>query len=186
MSVIDERAHRFLDSVEIPEGYKVELLNGEIILTPSGKPLHWEIQSQLLRQIWSRGGWEAAAQQTVRHPGFGDEPKPDVFVLASTVKVDPEGVYPAEHIELVVEVLSKSTKGTDLVSKVEIYGRFGIPLYLIIDPFKRVCTLHILPEPTGYEDSVGFEFGKPVPLPKPFGFALDTSTFPAYRSPDAS
>lgn len=186
MSVIDERAHRFLDSVEIPEGYRVELLNGEIILTPSGKPLHWQIQSMLLKQFWARDGWDAIAEQTIRHPRFSDEPQPDVAVLAETIKVDPEGTYSAENIDLVVEVLSRSTKATDLVTKVDVYGRFGIPLYLIIDPFKQMSTLHCFPEPQGYGDAVSLDFGRRVHLPEPFGFGIDTGAFPAYSSPDAS
>ncbi|GAA1256573.1 Uma2 family endonuclease [Kitasatospora nipponensis] len=182
MTVIDERAHRFLDSIEIPEGYRVELLNGEIILTPSGKPLHWRIQSALLKQFWQYDSWETVAEQTIRHPRFGDEPQPDLCALSASAPADQEGTYQAEHVELVVEVLSKSTRATDLLTKVEVYSRFGIPLYLIIDPFKRQCTLHRFPKAESYGDAVTLDFGRGVHLPEPFGFTLDTTSFPSYRS----
>ncbi|WP_035798156.1 Uma2 family endonuclease [Kitasatospora mediocidica] len=186
MSVMDERAHRFLDSIEIPEGYRVELLNGEIILSPSGKPLHWKIQLSLIQQFSLHSQWQIAAEQTVRHPGYSDEPQPDFFAMPAEASVDLEGTYRADHVSLVAEVLSRSTKATDLMTKVEVYARFGIPLYLIVDPFKRRCTLHSVPASEGYTDTVHVDFGHPIPLPEPFGFAIDTSAFPAYRSADGS
>lgn len=186
MSVMDERAHQILDSIEVPEGYRMELLNGEIILSPSGKPLRWEIQVELIMQVRAHGGWRAGAEQTIRHPEYSDEPQPDFFALSTDVPVDLEDTYPADRIALVAEVLSKSTQATDLMTKVEIYAKFGIPLYLIVDPFKRECTLHCFVEHGAYQDAVTFEFGRKIPLPEPFRFSIDTSAFPSYRSPKAS
>ncbi|MDH6132962.1 hypothetical protein P3T37_002356 [Kitasatospora sp. MAA4] len=37
-----------------------------------------------------------------------------------------------------------------------------------------------------YTDAVHFDFGRSIPLPEPFGFAIDTSAFPAYWSSDGS
>ncbi|MDH6116460.1 Uma2 family endonuclease [Kitasatospora sp. GAS204B] len=181
MSVIDERGHRILDSIEVPEGYRVELINGNIVVSPSGTPLHWKIQLDLLRQFSLRSGWEVAAEQTIRHPEYSDEPQPDFFALPSETPVDLKGSYPAQHISLVAEVLSKSTRGTDLVDKVDLYARFGIPYYLIVDPFKRLCTLHCFVELGAYTDAVTLDFGRGIHLPEPFGFTLDTSGFPVYE-----
>jgi Uma2 family endonuclease len=186
MTVVDERAHSILDGIEVPEGFRVELINGNVIVSPSGKPLHWKVQQDLLRQFSLHSGWEVAVEQTIRHPEYGDEPQPDFFALSADTPVDLEGSYPADKIALVAEVLSRSTRGTDLIDKVDLYGRFGIPFYLIVDQFKRVCTLHCFLEHGVYNDAITFEFGRKIPLPEPFRFSIDTGTFPAYRSPDGS
>lgn len=180
MPSLDERAQRAFESLDVPEGYRAELINGEIILSPSGKPLHWDIQLELIMQFAAHSQWRVAAEQTVTHPMYGDEPRPDFFVLPSTTEVDPEGSFPGDEIRFVAEVLSKSNKGTDLVDKVEVYARFGIGLYLIIDPFKGWCTLHSEPREEGYAASSGSSFGDPVVLPEPFGFSLDTRKFGRY------
>jgi Uma2 family endonuclease len=180
MTVVDERAHRILDHMEVPEGYNVELINGEIILSPSGKPLHWEIQLELIQQFGIHREWRIGAEQTVIHPNFADEPRPDFFAMPASVPVEPDGVFPADRIEFIVEVLSRNNRGTDLVDKVEVYARFGIGLYLIIDPFKGQCVSHRSPKAEGYAESSMTDFGGPVELPEPFGFAIDTSRFGRY------
>jgi Uma2 family endonuclease len=124
--------------------------------------------------------WRVAAEQTVTHPMHGDEPRPDFMALPASAEVDPEGTFPGEKIGFVAEVLSKNNKGTDLVDKVEVYARFDIGLYLIIDPFKGWCTLHREPRGEGYAVASATEFGQPVELPEPFGFAIDTTRFGRY------
>ncbi|MFD5318090.1 Uma2 family endonuclease [Streptomyces sp. NPDC127098] len=154
-----------------------ELINGQIISSPSRKPLHWDIQLDLIMQFSAHGQWRVAAEQTVTHPSHGDEPRPDFFALPTTAKVDPEGSFPGDEIRFVAEVLSRNNKGSDLVDKVEVYARFGIDLYLIIDPFKGWCTLHSDPREEGYATSTESPFGDRVALPEPVGFSLDTRRF---------
>ncbi|MGF1431097.1 Uma2 family endonuclease [Kitasatospora sp. LaBMicrA B282] len=178
----DERARRILDRLELPEGFQSELINGAVIVSPPGKPLRWMIQSELLHQFLQQPSWHVAAGQTICHPDFSDEPQPDFFALPVDAPLDLEGRYPAEHLTLVTEVLSRSTKGIDLVDKVQLYARFGIPFYLIVDPFQKKCTLHCFVENGRYTDAVSFDFGRTIPLPEPFHFSLDSSGFPAYRS----
>lgn len=87
-----------------------------------------------------------------------------------------EDAFYADQVSLAIEVLSKWNKGTDLVDKVEVYARFGIPLYLIIDPFNGQCILHKGPNGQGYADTLITKFGDPVVLPKPMDLTLATST----------
>lgn len=180
MIVVDGRAHSALDALDVPEGYRAELINGEIILSPPGKPLHWMIQLELIRQFTPHRQWEVTADQTVTHPNYSDEPRPDFSALPADCEVDPEGSFPGDQLALVAEVLSRHNKGTDLVDKVEVYARFGIGLYLIIDPFKGWCTLHREPRHEGYAVPSATEFGEPVELPEPFGFGIDTTRFGRY------
>ncbi|MCC9309652.1 Uma2 family endonuclease [Kitasatospora sp. RB6PN24] len=184
MTVVDESAHSILEGIEVPEGFRVELINGNVIVSPSRKPLHWKIQRDLFRQFFLQSDWEVGTDQTIRHPDYTDEPQPDFFAMPASAPVDLEGSYPAERMTLVAEVLSRSTRGIDLVDKVELYARFGIPFYLVVDPFKRESTLHCFLEHGRYGNAVTIEFGRAIALPEPFRFSIDTSAFPAYRSAD--
>ncbi len=180
MTVMTTRAQRALEDLDVPEGYTAELINGEIILSPSGKPLHWFIQLNLIKQFMPFG-WDVATDQTITHPEHGDEPRPDFIALPEDVEVDLDGSFPGERVQIVVEVLSKSNKGTDLVDKVGVYARFGIPLYLIVDPFAGTCLLHVNPRGEGYAERYTTAFGEPVELPKPISLTLDTSGFRTYQ-----
>jgi Uma2 family endonuclease len=171
------------EAPDLPEDYRAERINGVISLFPrSAPPLHWDIQLDLITQLSVHREWSVAAGQTVAHPFCGDEPRPDFIALPASAEVDPEGSFPGDKVRFVAEVLSKSNKGTDLVDKVELYARFGIGLYLIIDPFKGWCTLHREPHEEGYAASSSTAFGEPVELPEPFGFAIDTSRFGRYST----
>jgi len=77
--------------------------------------------------------------------------------------------------------LSKSNKGTDVVDKVEVYARFGIPMYLIVDPFKGECLLYTRPYGETYETRRTTVFGEAIELPEPIGMILDTGSFRTYK-----
>lgn len=182
MTIMATHPRRALEDLEVPEGFRPELINGELILSPSPKPLHWWIQLSLYDQFRPLG-WTITLGQTVVHPEHDDqEPRPDLALLPAEAEIDPEGVFPAEEIQLAVEVLSRWNRGTDLVDKVEVYAGFDIPLYLIIDPFKGECLLHQHPSGAAYATKQVFKFGDPVPLPDPVGVTLDTSSFKRYSN----
>lgn len=52
--------------------------------------------------------------------------------------------------DLVVEVLSPSTRGTDQVAKMQLYARYGVRNYWIFDPDTRQATAFAL-GPNGYD-----------------------------------
>jgi Uma2 family endonuclease len=173
------RAQQALEDLDVPEGYRAELINEEIVLSPSSKPLHWNIQRSLIEQFQPHGGnW--ATDQTIVHPVHGDMPQPD-FLAMPAIEIDPEEFLPGDQVQIVVEVLSRSNKGNDLVDKVGVYARFGIPIYLIIDPFEGQCVLYLHPDGGIYAEKRISSFGLPIELPEPVGFTLETSTFGMYK-----
>src|SRR5690606_41100045 len=56
------------------------------------------------------------------------------------------------------------------------------PVYLLIDPLRATVTLYTAPEDGGYRKSETAAFGRPLAVPDPFGFDLDTARLLA-RSP---
>ncbi len=61
------------------------------------------------------------------------------------------------------------------------YARSRIPSYLLVGRRERTVTLFGEPDgttdPVDYCQDIGVPFGKPLGLPEPFSFALDTADF---------
>lgn len=52
-----------------------------------------------------------------------------------------------------------------------------LPLYLLVDRESSWITLFSDPETDDYQELRAVAFGKPLPLPQPFAFDLDTADF---------
>jgi Uma2 family endonuclease len=55
----------------------------------------------------------------------------------------PEGIID-EPPDIVVEILSPSTRGVDLVRKMALYARSGVPEYWVADPGPRILVINRL------------------------------------------
>lgn len=124
-----------LDS--LPEdGLRYEVLNGQLVVHAAPKPRH-----QLLIQRLVRVLVDAAPVDSLVLDGVGviigdDEPIPDAIVATGTVDLDARGL-PVAQVDLVVEVVSRSTAMTDRVVKPITYSTAGIASYwrFEINPF---------------------------------------------------
>lgn len=85
--------------------------------------------------------------------------QPDVFIVCDPSKIGEKRVYGAP--DLVVEVLSESSKKHDMVDKYAKYISGGVREYWIVDPFKKQTIVCLLGEPA----DIGFyPFDQPIPV----------------------
>lgn len=139
------------DLAALPADVRAEVIRGEIIekATPSGE--HSDAQGGLLVQVrgpfhrrpggGQPGGWwilpeleiELEAHEVYRPDiaGFRRERVPEC-PRGSPVQVRPDWVC---------EVLSPSNASQDLVKKLRVYQRCGIPHYWIVDPTHETLTV---------------------------------------------
>ncbi|MFE1546560.1 Uma2 family endonuclease [Streptomyces sp. NPDC058718] len=82
-----------------------------------------------------------------------------------------------DPVLLVTEVTSAFTAHRDRVQKARSYARAGIPVYLLIDRETDEVVVHSEPSGDDYAHKSVHKLGKPVPLPAPLGFTLDTAAF---------
>ncbi|MFI5688518.1 Uma2 family endonuclease [Streptomyces sp. NPDC051636] len=178
-AVDDRRVHDAFENLEVPEGFKAELIRGEIVMMAGPDKVHNRIVQSVQDQIPAHR-WERLQTQDVAFPGENSEPQPDLVVMESGADDSPGRLVPAPAVTMLVEVVSRTSVHRDYVEKRSIYAAGGVPVYLIIDPFDARCL--VLTEPVGSGRSADYQskrtrkFGDPVPLPF-VGIDLDTSTF---------
>jgi Putative restriction endonuclease len=87
---------------------------------------------------------------------------------------------------LIAEVTSPVSPDTvlnDRETKPREYARAGIPLYLLVDQERGEWVLHALAEGwQRYQIAASGKYGEPVPLPQPFGFAIESIDWPRLRA----
>jgi len=182
MTAVDERrVTKFPEGFEVPDGFKVELLRGVVVMMASPDLVHNLIVLLTERQI-PLDRWYPLQTQDVIFPRENSEPVPDVVVVAPDM-VPPSGPLPSELAVAVVEVVSKSSVLQDYVVKRSIYAAGKIPVYLVIDPIMAQCVLLTMPagegEDADYMSQTIVKFGDPVAV-EALGLDLDTTAFGTY------
>jgi Uma2 family endonuclease len=184
MTAVDERGMtRFFEEFEPPEGIKVELLRGEIVMMVAPDLVHNRIVEEVQDQI-PRRRWERLQTTDVHINNEASEPIPDLVVIQRGVAPDSGRLPASQLITLVVEVVSKTSVDRDYGVKRSIYAAGEIPAYLIIDPIMAHCVL--LTEPIGEGDEADYraqritKFGASLPL-ESLGIELDTTEFGTYK-----
>lgn len=163
----------FLD-LDTPRGFKAELIEGEIVVAPPPDGAHETAFALLNRQFMRK----AATELDISGNKGLITPK-GRFIPDGTVS--PVGHF--EHADswasavgvLLVFEITSTNPHKDREPKRRGYAAAGIPCYLLIDRTAGLITLFTQPEGEDYITRTQVEFGKPIDLPAPFSFALDTA-----------
>jgi Uma2 family endonuclease len=167
-------------AVETPDGFTAELIEGEVVVNWLSENRHDHVISRTIVQFVERSKTEMEFSFRIglALTPCGPHPKnrlvPDI-TLARDFRGDSPWLEPDE-VTLVGEVTHLRPE-RDRVVKRRCYAKGGISLYLLIDREQRRVVLHRDPVGDDYADIRSLAFGRPVPLPEPFAFELDTSDF---------
>jgi Uma2 family endonuclease len=137
MAVVDPR-YVYEDLLTMPDdGKRYELLDGDLLVSPSPNRRHQAVVRNLVRLLGR-----------LQDEGLGEVyPAPFDVVFDRHTVVEPDVIFVrAERLgivtdrnvsgppDLVVEVLSDSTREADLGRKLRAYGRHGVGEYWVVDP----------------------------------------------------
>lgn len=173
------RSIRAFEELEVPEGFKAELLRGEIVMMAGPDLVHNRIVTSIADQI-PAARWDRLQTQDVAIHSEASEPQPDLVVLEREAGPESGRLLPSESVTLVVEVVSQTSVHRDYVLKRSLYAAGRVPGYLVVDPLAGKCFL--LTEPFGEGQEADYRvqrmalFGDPLPL-DPLGTKLDTGEF---------
>ncbi|MFD9327243.1 Uma2 family endonuclease [Streptomyces sp. NPDC060065] len=171
-----------LFSAAAPEGWRVELVEGEIYVSPPANGEHEEIVSEIVDQVAERRATRTLRSYTgigLNVPGASETGHviPDLAIASKGSFDDEEEWHAPSAVLLVAEVTSTSTADRDREKKIHGYARAGIPVYLLIDREEAEVTVYSDPSGDGYAKGPKHKLGLTVPLPAPLGFELDTKEF---------
>ncbi|WP_328538150.1 Uma2 family endonuclease [Streptomyces sp. NBC_00344] len=191
MTVVDDRIEmadtsdeRTLDGMfewlePTPEGFKVEIVGGNIFMSPQ-RDTHWDIILDVveqLRAVYPRK--RVKSDVRIDFPGRLNGFASDVVALVDGAVKDAKGRWRYQDIEFVAEVISEGTAANDYGPKKAAYAAAGVPVYLIADPYTGKWHLHTLPKDDGYHGTVTLDFGYQVDLTGTvLGLTLQTGDFP--------
>ncbi len=171
-------------SLEAPDGFRAELIEGACVLTPPPDGWHEHCLSALLRQthLRSRTAVHVSGNKGLRLAGAegcpDDHVIPDATLAPAHLRPFRGAApwMPGTGVAMVTEVTGPA-HGTDRETKPRCYARGGIPLYLLVDREASSVTLFSDPVRDQYRDRRTRPLGKPLCLPEPFAFDLDTADF---------
>ncbi|QIQ04222.1 Uma2 family endonuclease [Streptomyces liangshanensis] len=153
-----------LEQMPVPEGYKVEIVGGNIHMSPQ-RDTHWEIILDLIEQLRTRyPRTQVKSDVRIDFPGHLNGFAPDVAKLADGAKKDARGRWSHEDLEFIAEVISQGTAPNDYGPKKAAYAAADIPVYLIADPYTGLCRVFTEPKDGEYASELTVRFGHEVDL----------------------
>jgi Uma2 family endonuclease len=147
------------EEFEAPDGFRDELINGRIVVSPEAKPLHHEIAANVFELLKKAAGRirYVAQRMNLRFPDVNSMPSPGVFVVNKKewIRARDASVYP-EGSEVLLAV------------EVNIYVRYGLEAW-VIDPKKQTVVVRRLRGITTLKKGDAVQWnGKEIPLAKIF------------------
>lgn len=123
----------------LPEGTLAELIDGIIYMSPSPTPFHQQAAGKLFFEIYKfvsnrNLGSVYFAPIDVYLDEERNAVQPDIIFVADEGRTTTsrKGIHGAP--EFIIEIISPSNSTHDLVVKKEIYQRFGVKEYWIVNP----------------------------------------------------
>ncbi|MFJ8470708.1 Uma2 family endonuclease [Kitasatospora sp. NPDC094011] len=157
-----------------PPGFKAELIEGEIVVTPPPDGSHETAFSLINRQFMRKTETEfdLTGNKGLITPAGRFIPDGTVSPVGHFEHSD--SWAQADGVLLVFEITSTNPR-KDREPKRKGYAAAGIPCYLLVDRTAGKVTLFTDPENGDYTAHTQTDFGKPIDLPAPFSFTLDTA-----------
>ncbi|MEV0416147.1 Uma2 family endonuclease [Streptomyces sp. NPDC050448] len=163
----------------VPEGLKVEIVEGTVYMSPQ-RDTHWEIILDIIEQLRAKYPRKRLKSDVrIDYPGHLNGFATDVTAMVEGAEKTEAGRWRHEDVEFVAEVISKGTAANDYGPKKAAYATAEVPAYLIVDPYTRRCVLHTQPKDGDYATETKVAFGDEIDLTDTVvGLTLDTSEFP--------
>lgn len=137
-SIHPEPKFDYNDYLLLPEDKRYELIDGELYMVPAPSPYHQaiagRIEAKLRIFVAERGLGEVLGAPCDVYFSHYDVVQPDIlYIRSKRVGIIKENCVEGPP-DLVVEILSPSSRDRDLEMKRKLYSRHGVREYWIVDP----------------------------------------------------
>ncbi|MEU1706486.1 Uma2 family endonuclease [Streptomyces sp. NPDC005706] len=177
-TTLDEMFER-LEKMPVPEGYKVEIVEGTVFMSPQ-RDTHWEIILDFVEQLRTKYPRKRVKSDVrIDYPGHLNGFATDVTVMAEGAARTEDGRWDCGDVAFVAEIISRGTAANDYGPKKAAYAEAGVPVYVIADPYRGECHVLTHPRDGKYALEVKADFGEELDLTgTPIGLVLKTDEFP--------
>lgn len=147
-TTLEKKKYTYEDYIKTPEDKRYELLEGDLLMTPSPIPNHQRISRELLIRL----------SLFIKEHHLGE-----VFYAPCDVYLDDENVVQPDILfiakdrlniigekniqgapDLVIEIISEDSAYRDLVQKKKLYAKFGVKEYWIVIPDEAMVEVYNL------------------------------------------
>jgi Uma2 family endonuclease len=149
MHTAEKKKYTEKDYQLLEEGAPFQLINGDLIMSPSPTSYHQILLARLFKAVdgfLEKNNDQGICLFSPLDVVLNDENivQPDLIYISAERKTEllQERIIGAP--DLVVEILSPSTAYYDLKQKKDIYEHYGVKEYLIIDPVRNDAEVYIL------------------------------------------
>ncbi|MGW5614651.1 Uma2 family endonuclease [Streptomyces sp. NPDC003877] len=156
-------------------GYRVEIIGGHLLVTPSPDGAHARALTKLMRPFMA-ADLDGGETEVLQGVGLWLPMEPEDYAIPDLAVLDADfedhhvenNAYDAVCFRMVLEVTSSNGKN-DLKTKVAAYAEAKVPVYVIVD--RKHQRLHVLTDPvgSGYENHRPHAPGVLVTLPDSIG-----------------
>jgi Uma2 family endonuclease len=170
--------HSIHDDLELPEGYRAEIIGGQIAVAASPFGIHAFIVQEIRDAAHGRlpHGHRLYENVTLEEPD-GDRYIPDLALMPDALlRNRRQWIFPMGLCLLAIEVTSPGQEERDY-RKATGYARAAVSVFLVVDQTRRRCFVHCDPEGNKYTQVTEVPFGEDVLLPLARPITIDTSKF---------
>jgi Uma2 family endonuclease len=134
----------------LPEGTLAELIDNQIYMSPSPVFNHQHVSKAILKELFRKVEDKGLGQILFApYDVYLDEDRnavqPDIIVvLKENLKIIDEKGHIHGVPDLLVEILSPRNKQHDLILKKDLYERFGVKEYWIVEPDSKLAMIYAL------------------------------------------
>lgn len=143
------KIYSYEDYVKLPDDRnRYEIINGELIMTPAPKIIHQSVSGvidfELRSFLKNKNLGKVFTAPTDVVLSKTNVVQPDILFIGSENKniISEDNIQGAP--DLIIEIISLATAYYDLIEKKEIYEKFEVQEYWIVDPKKQRVEIYIL------------------------------------------
>ncbi|MFI6292029.1 Uma2 family endonuclease [Nonomuraea sp. NPDC050790] len=158
-------------------GLRVEVIEGNLHVSPMGTPRHQALAmrlARLLQPVQDKHDWEAYVGVDICIEGPRDTFVPDYALAPKDCPLWGNELR-STGVVMVAEIVSPGSVTDDYDVKPPLYAMGGIPVCLVIDPIADTLTVHSDIVDDSYRTTVTQDLGTTVHLPEPVDYDLDTA-----------
>ncbi|GAB3279492.1 hypothetical protein GCM10027589_06120 [Actinocorallia lasiicapitis] len=164
---------------ELPDGVRVELYDGRVVVSGVPDPAHDGVVAALRARLTEPAAehrWSVHRDATVLMPRARSYVRPDLSFVRAGAGWQGEVVLGSD-LALAVEVAAAPDSADDREAKRLFYAAAGVSSYLLFDLPDQQAVLFDIPIDGDYQHAERVPLG--TPLPVPYGTPLDTRCEPS-------